>query len=321
MTLRPLLSIAISTIGRQTLPNTLEVITRIPEFRSGEIQLAIFANAIDESLKLQYLRDFAARHPDVKVRFQGERLHMWESRRESLKLCSGDFVWPMGDDDQPVSEAIKNLIALLKIHPATPTVVTLNGYWSDYVGKTGTLPAGKSGTFSTASPASAILALNKSMNSLDLGRFIVSKDINLAWISQPGTTDETWHEEYRALYIAISTILAKGKHLRIVEAHEPIITLGRVEKSWSGSYLEARLGQIRMLSQLPSEFEPASRRLWTRELRFFSSFRHLISIRARYYPEKLDQHIIPHSTFTIAKIRLINLLPSFVIKEIRKFIT
>lgn len=233
-------------------------------------------------------------------------------------MATEDFIWPLGDDDEVLPGALNTIFYFMEKSDNHCQIFTLNGIWSDYVGHTGELVKQGAGTFESKSPSEILEKLNVTMNSLDLGRFIVSKTVKDSWANQHSTIDETWHEEYRALYVALSLLIAQNKKISVSEIIENCVVLGNVKKSWSSSYVAARMGQIRMLQNLPKEFSPGSNRLTMREKKFFFSARHLLSIRLRNPEEQLDVVELKPNSLQQSLVKVVNLLPTSIIELLRK---
>lgn len=312
------LGVVISTVGRPTLDNTISSIFKTEHFQNGRVSIYIFANQIDDVSQLMRLQHLARVNENVILRVSDSRLSMWESRRAGLNMAIEDFIWPLGDDDQVFPGALNSIFHLMDKSQNECEIFTLNGIWSDYEGHTGSLVRQGAGTFESKSPSQILEKLNATMNSLDLGRFIVSKSIKDTWANQHLTIDETWHEEYRALYEALLSLITQNQAIRVSEIIDKCVVLGNVKKSWSSSYLPARMGQIRMLQNLPKEFSPGSNRLSIREMKFFFSGRHLLSIRLRHPDEKLDVFQLKPNMFQKFLVRFVNFIPTRLIELIRK---
>jgi hypothetical protein len=219
--------------------------------------------------------------PSDQLVFQESKIQlaMWESRRKSLELCTGEFVWPIGDDDLI---SLSNLGILHKnLKNLDTELLLLNGEWNNYAGKSGNLSRTPKYNKDYSSQSELLRDLNTKVNSMDLGRFVASRELNKFWINQPGTIEETWHEEYRALYNAIDGFITFNKTIKVKVIPEPLITLGSVEKSWSSNFFKARFGEVRMLETLPNSYSPNNLLVAKKLRKYLESYLHLISCRVR----------------------------------------
>jgi hypothetical protein len=312
------LSLAISTVGRPTLIATIDSILLAPEFSKENIEICVFANGnLPEEISVK-LEELNTTHKNFIYKKSDYRLPMWESRRAGLALATKDFVWILGDDDCVIPGAINEVLRF--VEKREPQLISLNGIWSNYKGNTGPLPKSNCGSFTTKNLSKILVSLNKTLNTLDVGRVVVSRELNNIWSSQPGTVDETWHEEYRALYMSICSYISAGKPLTVCELASPAVVLGKVEKSWADSYKEARLGQIRMLQNLPNEFLPGKTRVFKKEKSFYFSLRHQLSLRIMYGVDSQAPTWLKPTVIQLAKLWLANATPSIVLRVLRKFI-
>jgi hypothetical protein len=309
-------SVAISSIGRDTLFQTISSITTSPEFVNKDVQLCIFANAIADDKTLAKLLELQATYSNMNVNVGSSRLPMWESRRESVKMCAGEYVWPLGDDDLVNADAFTNLIR--HFESTNPDIVPLNGEWSDYKSRSGVLPLSRAGKFCSSRPSEIFKRLNRRMDSLDLGRYVLLRSFAETWSRQPCTVDETWHEEYRALFVSIAIWCRSGNGLSIAELQPAAVILGRVKKSWDSNYVEARFGELRMLLELPEIFDPYRQILYKKERRKLLSLRHLITISLRRNKFDFIHLMPPLGLFDWVKLHIASAIPRSALQQISK---
>jgi hypothetical protein len=268
------LSIVIPSIGRDTLENTLNSVNQEVKNNLETSNFSVFLNSEKGELNEVRIENFS----NFKLGLSERLLPPWNSMREALSFSRSEYTWLLGDDD------LINPGAINKIHKKAnhlnPNLIILDGNYDDYKGKVEDLVPSLEDKLFEISDASELLDfLAQDLHLLNNGRFIVDRDLLEIWLQQPGTEIETFHEEYRALFLAAAELLSKNGSFKILTMRDKIVTLGNVPKSWQKNHDYAVLGEVVMLQSLPLVFGRTREELSKKHLKYRTRLRYLLAIR------------------------------------------
>ena len=268
------LSIVIPSIGRSTLENTLNSVNQEVKNNLEISNFSLFLNGAKEESINTLMKNFS--------NFNSGRaetiLPPWHSMKEALSFSKSDYTWLLGDDDLISSGAIKKIYE--KVNSLKPNLVIVDGNYDDYEGKIEDLvPSLDDNLYEISNPSELLDFLAKDLHLLNNGRFIVNRDLLKIWLRQPGTKIETFHEEYRALFLSASELLSKNGSFKILTMRDKLVTLGNVPKSWRKNHDFAVLGEVVMLQLLPQIFGRSREELSRKHLKNRTRIKYLCAVR------------------------------------------
>jgi hypothetical protein len=298
------LSIVIPSIGRDTLENTINSVNQEVKNNIETSNFSVFLNSEKGQLNEVRIENFS----NFKLGFSERLLPPWNSMREALSFSRSEYTWLLGDDD------LINPGAINKIHKKAnylkPNLIILDGNYDDYKGKIEDLvPSLEDKLFEISDPSELLDFLAQDLHLLNNGRFIVDRDLLEIWLQQPGTEIETFHEEYRALFLAAAELLSKNGSFKILTMRDKIVTLGNVPKSWKKNHDYAVLGEVVMLQSLPLIFGRTREELSKKHLKYRTRLRYLLAIRlAVRGPIRIHPNL-KINKYRKMKIYLVNIAP------------
>ena len=314
------ISIVIPSIGRETLGNALNSVNQEVKDNLRVASFALFLNgAADESTtySLEKFSNFSTGSSE-------DLLPPWHSMREALSFSRADYSWLLGDDDLVNRGAIRKILSSIefyeKSHSSRPNLVILDGVYDDYKGKVDDLvPSLENKSFEIFGPEELLDFLACDLHLLNNGRFLVDSSLLEIWLRQPDTEVETFHEEYRALFLAASELLLSNGTFRILTIRDKLVTLGNVNKSWRKNHDLAVFGEVAMLQLLPDLFGTTRKKLASCHAKERTKIRYLSSLRlAVRGPIKIHPNL-KISRYRKAKIVMLNLMPVLQIFQLIHF--
>lgn len=128
----PILTIAIPTYNRVThLTRLIEFLRRELNELDGEVSIVVADNASTDGTS-NMITKLSLDCPYLTIVTHKVNLGMDGNFKFCAEMAKGAFFWIIGDDDLPVSGAIKALLRMLKCEQ--PDLVLLNSYWSRDIG-------------------------------------------------------------------------------------------------------------------------------------------------------------------------------------------
>lgn len=298
------LSIVIPSIGRDTLKKTLKSVDREVKNNLDLSNFSVFLNSQKGALNLIRTENFS----NFKLGSSESLLPPWNSMKEALSFSRSEYTWLLGDDDLINPGAINTIYQ--RASYLKPNLIIVDGNYDDYKGKVEDLiPSLKDKWFEISNPSELLDFLAQDLHLLNNGRFIVDRELLKIWLQQPDTEIETFHEEYRALFLAAAELLSKNGSFNILTIGEKIVTLGNIPKSWQKNHDYAVLGEIAMLQLLPPIFGGTPEELSKKHLKYRTRFKYLLAIKLAVRGSIRIHPNLKINKFRKIKIYLVNIAP------------
>jgi len=298
------LSIVIPSIGRDTLEHTLNSVNREVKNNLDLSDFSVFLNSEKGELNEIRIENFY----NFKLGFSASLLPPWNSMREALTFSRSEYTWLLGDDDLINPGAINKIYR--RANYLKPNLIIVDGNYDDYKGKVEDLvPSLIDNLFEISNPSELLDFLAQDLHLLNNGRFIVDKNLLKIWLQQPDTEIETFHEEYRALFLAAAELLSKNGSFKVLTMRDKVVTLGNVPKSWQKNHDYAVLGEVAMLQLLPQIFGRTPEELSKKHLKYRTKLKYLLAIRLAVRGSIRIHPNLKINKFRKIKIYLVNSAP------------
>lgn len=250
MTMRPALSICIPTFQRAAwLRQSLDV--ALPFLATNNAEICLSDNASTNPDKKQLLETLiSAANPRLRIFLQRENVGLERNMAHAISMASGEYVFPMGDDDQLVPAELASIVSCLRAdHPA---LLILDGWHCDAaLNKQQRHLAAHQRGLSLSDPRAAFAMF---WDKMPFGSFVVASDAyrDANWTRY----EHTSHSYTGVVWDWLVSPATSGKP--IMSWRDPAVYLRQAEKSWRQDAGRIHYQHIpRWFEQLPRQLNPA----------------------------------------------------------------
>lgn len=272
MTVQPLLSICIPTYRREDFL-FCALAELLPEAERLGVEVCVSDNCSPGAEKKKILGELSSKFGCLRVQFQSSNIGLDRNMLAAIQMASGEYVFPLGDDDYLPAAALGGIID--RLSGSSADLLVLDGWHTDaHLGKIRRhLPLPLRGRYYT-SPVEAFADL---WHLMPFGSFVCVRGAfeEQSWVRYLGTS----HAYTGAVWDFVARKFQSGG-CRIECDSLPTVCLRGAEKSWKSDFARIHFVEIPdWFNALPPAYRGVSQAVLGRYLRVQTRLRNLVQLR------------------------------------------
>ncbi|WP_172917222.1 glycosyltransferase family 2 protein [Capnocytophaga canis] len=310
--MKPKLSVCIPTYNRcEILKDTLEGV--ITFFVERNVEVCISNNASTDGTD-EYIKELVRLYPSIKYNKQVKNVSIDENMVDVILMATGDYIFPLGDDDKIDVRHIENEI-FDSICDGVDLKIFNGRLGENYLLETDLLGS----SFDNLE-----CAFESLWSKMPFGSFMFHRDL-LVFMQKDNRFMNTSHAYTGIIWDGLYAKKVQGKQMiRIVCGQEPLIEFKQEKKTWEKDRFKILYYEIPLWFYLLLDKYPviSNKRILKKYLIQMSSFKTLLRFKCKNpdFSNHIREYMSFFSYIQRKKALLINSIPSNILNNLYNFV-